>query len=75
MRAGIVLFCIVMQEGGISGAGMMCEIFIRIADSFMDEGVTTTEVQGRDGCFGRNFFSVLHVIGPLTSQCFTGRGE
>lgn len=73
--AGIVLFCIVMQEGGISGAGMMCEIFFCIADSFMDEGVATVEVQGRDGCFGRNFFSVLHVIGPLTTQWFTRRGE
>lgn len=75
MGAGIVLFSIVMQKGGISGAGMMCEIFILIADSFMDEGVAATEVQGRDGCFGRNFFSVLHVIGPLTSHRFTGRGE
>lgn len=73
--AGIVLCGVVLQEGGIGGARMMGEIFFGIADGFLDEGVAAAEVQGRDGCFGRNFFSVLHVIGPLTTPGFAGVGE
>ena len=53
----------------------MSKVLAGIGSGFFDEGITAAKVQGRDGCFGRNFFSVLHVIGPLTTQWFTRRGE
>lgn len=75
MGARVVLIGFSELEGGFGGAIVMREVLPRIRNGFFDEGIAAAEVERWDGRFGRNFFSVLHVVGPLAAQGFTCRGE
>jgi len=73
MGTGVVLVGLSELERSFGGAIVMSKVLAGIGSGFFDEGITAAKVQGRDGCFGRNFFSILHVVSPLAAQGFTGR--
>ena len=73
MGTRVVLVGFSELEGGFGGAIVKSKVLAGIGSGFFDEGITAAKVQRWDGRFGRNFFSVLHVVSPLAAQWFTGR--